>query len=426
MRLLRLAALLGLLGLSATARRVNKIITLMLENHSFDNMLGLLNKTRRGVNATAPSCNVQASSGRTYCATRQGAYVDPDPDHSVDGTSWQLYGTPNPAHSLDPSTITLGGFVDSYSSAVSPAAGGSIMDCMDPSHVPIISTLAQSFTLVDTYFAGVPGPTYVNRLFYLSGTSHGYGDNDLAQTVLGWPQRSIFGALNSSQWRVYFSDVPSALLMADARMGLLEGNYKLIESFAADAAKGDLPEFTFIEPGFIDIPSLPATDQHPAHDVRDGERMVKGVYEALRASPLWNESVLLLVSGQPGVQAPPAWEEELPHRTSPPLSPHTPPPHSRPTTSTAASMTLCPRQWACPPLTACPAGTASTLTPSTLPAWACACPCWSSAPGPLPPQRPWRPLAAPMSTPPCPPPCALPSLLPSLPPSQPGMPGPRP
>ena len=271
-----------------------------MENHSFDNMLGNLNKTKRGVNATAPSCNTQASTGATYCASARGAWSDPDPDHSVDGTAWQLYGTPNPPAPYDASTVTMSGFVDSYSHAVSQAAGPTIMDCFDPSHVPIVSALAQAFTLVDTYHASVPGPTFPNRLFFLSGTSHGFGDNDDVQTVLGWPQRSIFGALNASQWRVYFSDVPSALLMADARGGLLTGNFRALADFARDAAAGDLADFSFVEPAFMDIPGLPATDQHPAHDVRDGERMIKGVYEALRGSPLWNESAMLLTWDEHG------------------------------------------------------------------------------------------------------------------------------
>ena len=275
-----------------SALRVKHIISIMLENHSFDNMVGYLNASN-GVKPGSP-CNTQTSTGKTYCPTNRGAYSDPDPDHSVHGTSWQIYGSENPARPNDPTSIAMSGFVDSYEKAAGASNAPTIMDCFLPTHVPIITTLAQSFTLVDTYHAAVPGPTFPNRLFYFSATSHGFGDNDAVQTTLGWPQKSIFGSLNASSWRVYFSDVPSALLMADARGGLLTGNFKYITDFAADAAAGNLPEFTFVEPAFMDIPGIPASDQHPAHDVRDGERLVKGVYEALRASPLWDESALLI------------------------------------------------------------------------------------------------------------------------------------
>jgi len=282
--------------------RVKKVLSIMFENHSFANMLGLSNVTKRGVNATSPSCNTQSLTQRVYCASNRGAFSDPDPDHSVDGTTKQLYGSETPPHPNDFSTVTLGGFVDSYTSAQGSTAGPTIMDCFDPSHVPIVSALAQSFTLVDTYFAGVPGPTLPNRLFYLSATSHGFGDNSDVEVVVGWPQRSIFGALDSANrtWRVYFSDVPSALTLGDTRGGLLEGKFKLIDDFAKDVALGDLPDFTFIEPGYFDLPGFPASDQHPAHDVRDGEKLLKGVYEGLRASPLWNESVLLVTWDEHG------------------------------------------------------------------------------------------------------------------------------
>ena len=148
------------------------IISIMLENHSFDNMLGYLNGTN-GVKPTSP-CNTQTSTGESFCPTKRGAYSDPDPDHSVDGTSWQLYGTENPARPNDPSTITLGGFVDSYEKAEGAASARTIMDCFAPEAVPIISTLAQTFTVVDTYHAAVPGPTFPNRLFYFSATSRAW------------------------------------------------------------------------------------------------------------------------------------------------------------------------------------------------------------------------------------------------------------
>jgi phospholipase C len=169
----------------------------------------------------------------------------------------------------------------------------------------VISALASSFATFDAYHASVPGPTFPNRLFALSGTSYGYGDNDDTMTVLGWPQRSIFGALSATPgladpWRVYFSDVPSALLLDDARNLSDLGRYRLVETWAADCAKGDVASFTWVEPGFIDIPGIPATDQHPAHDVLDGERFLKSVYEPLRASPIWNSTLLLVTYDEHG------------------------------------------------------------------------------------------------------------------------------
>lgn len=315
----------------------------MFENHSFENLLGYL----PGVSGVKPTnCNMDPASGKSVCVTPNGAWVDPDPDHSVSGTAMGIYGTPNPPNDQDPSAITMGGFVDAYAKATNATEGPKIMDCIDPAHVPIISTLATSFTVLDNYHASVPGPTFPNRLFFLSGTSGGYGDNDPLQTALGWGQKSIMGSFpNASSWRVYFSDVPSALLMDDTRAGLLTGNFKFISEFAKDAAAGDLPAFTFVEPGFLDIPGTPASDQHPAHDVRDGERLLKEVYEAVRASPLWNQSALImsacslgLLDVQPTTRVSPMLARLLPNPTHSfalkPLSPLPPSLLSRPSLAT--------------------------------------------------------------------------------------------
>ena len=233
-----------------------------------------------GVNASG-RCN--SYGGKTYCATNRGAYEDPDPDHSVEGTAEQIFGSATfPAdQEHNASAELMSGFVSAYARASSPANGPTIMDCFEPAAVPVISTLAQEFTVIDTYHASVPGCTFPNRLFQLSATSGGYADNDVVMTAAGWPQESIFARLSAANqsWRVYFTDVPSALLMRDARNVTDLDRYRPISQFAADAAKGDLPFFTWVEPGFLSLPGQPETDQHPAADVADGERWIATAYE---------------------------------------------------------------------------------------------------------------------------------------------------
>ena len=283
---------------AASARRVDHIVYVMMENHAFDNMLGWL----PGVDGVDGPGRCNAFEGKTYCATDKGAYSDPDPDHSVQGTATQIFGSAvfPPSQEHVPSAETMSGFVQSYANAHSAALAPTIMDCFHPSAVPVISTLASSFTVIDTYHASVPACTFPNRLFALSATSAGFASNDPVETALGWPQESIFARLSAANasWRVYFTDVPSALLMRDARNASDLGRYRGIADFAKDAAAGDLPFFTFVEPGFIALPGQPETDQHPAADVADGERWMKSAYEALRASPLWNSSAMLIVGDE--------------------------------------------------------------------------------------------------------------------------------
>jgi phospholipase C len=142
----------------------------MMENHAFDHMLGWLPGVD-GVNAPG-RCNT--FEGKTYCATNRGAYEDPDPDHSVEGTAEQIFGSSTfPAsQEHNASAELMSGFVTSYAKASSPANAPTIMDCFTPEAVPVISTLATEFTVIDTYHASVPASTFPNRLFQVGTNRH--------------------------------------------------------------------------------------------------------------------------------------------------------------------------------------------------------------------------------------------------------------
>jgi phospholipase C len=46
--------------------------------------------------------------------------------------------------------------------------------------------------------------------------------------------------------------------------------------------------------------SKPARDQHPDHDVAEGEMLIKEVYEAVRNGPNWNSTLLLITYDEHG------------------------------------------------------------------------------------------------------------------------------
>ena len=282
---------------SGPSGKIKHLIIMLMENHSFDNMLGWLKRNNTAINGLTGTeynlANPAVPSSQKIYVTDQGAYRDPDPGHDVTSTAHGIYGTTSVSSAMEhnQSSVTMGGFAQAYQHA-----GYSIMDCMSPQHVPVISTLAMEFALFDAFFAGMPGPTFPNRLFAMSATSHGFADNDAGQTILGWPQRSIFDSVNASNssWRVYFEDVATPWLLNNARSEFALEQCRGMDAFAVDAAAGDLPAFTWLDPSYFDIPGANATDQHPNHDVAEGERRIKYVYDALRASPLWNESALVI------------------------------------------------------------------------------------------------------------------------------------
>lgn len=291
-------------GEASGGRRVKHVVYLMFENHAFDNLLGW-HPHVDGVNVSKSKRVCNNFRNKTYCPTTRGAYVDPDPRHGLAATAEQLYGFGGDTNASEhnPAATTLAGFVSNYAKATGSASEApAIMDCFLPPHVPIISTLANEFTLLDGYHASVPGPTFPNRLFAMSSTSNGFTENDIGQTVGGWPQRSIFSQANEAKasWKVYFSDVPSTFLLTDARNSSDLSKYSGLEGFYQDAKAGQLPTLSWLDPGYFDLPGIPATDQHPSHDVLDGERLLKSVYEALRDSPSWDETVLLVTYDEHG------------------------------------------------------------------------------------------------------------------------------
>jgi phospholipase C len=90
------------------------------------------------------------------------------------------------------------------------------------------------------------------------------------------------------------------LSFKDCRDKEARTKYSSYDNLAADLAAGDMPEFTWIEPAYFSTPMQPATDQHPDHDVSLGEEVIKEIYESLRASPIWDDSVFIITYDEHG------------------------------------------------------------------------------------------------------------------------------
>lgn len=177
------------------------------------------------------------------------------------------------------------------------------MDAWTPEHVPVITTLARNFALFDQYHASVPGPTDVNRLYLHSATSNGDGVNNVPHIVWGYPQKSLYELLDEAgyDWRSYFGELPDVLFFQYTRAPQFWDRFRLgMDNFYKDVAAGDLPTFTFLSPSYFGVADILANDQHPAHAVSAGEELMKKVYEAMRNSPLWESSALLLTYDEHG------------------------------------------------------------------------------------------------------------------------------
>ena len=162
---------------------IEHVIVLMLENRSFDHMLGFLKKSRAEIEGCLPDnvqcknpINPQDPSSPEVVVDDNAIYVQVSPSHSISGTTQQLYGS-SVADISKPAPMN--GFITSYTSVTGATSEGStVMRCFNESTLPILSTLANEFALFDGWHASIPGPTMPNRAYAASATSHGMGTND--------------------------------------------------------------------------------------------------------------------------------------------------------------------------------------------------------------------------------------------------------
>ncbi|KAM7480161.1 hypothetical protein LguiA_028374 [Lonicera macranthoides] len=280
---------------------IKTIVVLVLENRSFDHMIGWMkNSINPSINGvTGRECNPVSTKSVTrqtesICFSNDAEYVDPDPGHSFEDVEQQVFGSG--------SIPSMSGFVEQALS-MSQNLSQTVMKGFKPENVPVFAKLVSEFAVFDRWFSSIPGPTQPNRLFVYSATSHGSTSHVKKQLAKGYPQKTIFDSLheNKLSFGIYFQNIPTTLFYRNLRK--LKYIWKFHEfdlKFKKDARNGKLPNLSVIEPRYFDITGIPANDDHPSHDVANGQMLVKEVYEALRSSPQWNESLLVITYDEHG------------------------------------------------------------------------------------------------------------------------------
>jgi hypothetical protein len=211
------------------------------------------------------------------------------------------------------------GFIVNYaeSAATDPTK---IMKCFSPERVPVIKALAQEFAVCDNWFSSMPGPTWPNRFFMHAASSGGLDDSpsglasfgNLAFNGYTFENGTIFDLLDGHciEWRVFAGDsFPVTLAISGMTIAELEGRIHDFDDFV-DAVNDPnySAAYTFIEPNYGNDLGAPidsgdftcGNSQHPLDDVTRGERLIKTVYETIRNSPHWNNSLLLITWDEHG------------------------------------------------------------------------------------------------------------------------------
>jgi phospholipase C len=173
------------------------------------------------------------------------------------------------------------------------------MGWYDRRDLPIYYGLHSTFATSDRYFSSVLSQTFPNRFYLLAGTSFGHIRNDLPPPD-GFTQKTIFEELDAAgiTWKVYYSQIPFAAEFAYVR-DHAAGHLFPISQYYADAATGDLPQVSYVDPIFLG-PADVENDEHPPSNVQVGERFASDVMTALFHSPNWSSSALFMTYDENG------------------------------------------------------------------------------------------------------------------------------
>jgi phospholipase C len=284
---------------------IQHVVVLMLENRSFDCMLGRLYPHDPDYNGltlnefNSYGNNAYGVWNDTGMIASTACLPDPDPGEFFTDMNFQLFGNPN----RPGGQATMCGFAENYANQKAKGifAPSAVMHYFTPEQVPVISTLAKAFGVSDRWHASAPCQTWPNRFFAHTGTSLGHVDNHTFPIPFGGS--SLFRRLEdkNKSWRIYFHDMPQSLLLKDIwRYAILR--YRFFDQFLADAHTGSLPNYSFIEPRyFTDLfKSFMPNDEHPPHNVVYGEQLIASVYNAVRASPCWKKTLLIITYDEHG------------------------------------------------------------------------------------------------------------------------------
>jgi phospholipase C len=291
---------------------IKTIVVVMIENRSFDNLLGYLslgayngNKIE-GVSAD-PAWRDKVAS--VYNGTRYRPFlltdpydaIDADPPHERDQIAIQM-GTATSG------TFPMNGFVTNYASAkgAKPPTAGSqppVMGYFGADQAPVTNFFAQNFTICDHWFSALPAGTQPNRLMAMSGFSM----IDVNQVPLP-NQDLVYDWLtrNGIRWRVYHEGMPFFTLMPCWISDIVrEEHFRPLEQLYDDVQNdppGEFPQVIFIEPTYTDAPHIGrSSDDHAPAAIKGGQEFLLEAYRCITRVPdVWSGTVMVVTYDEHG------------------------------------------------------------------------------------------------------------------------------
>ena len=257
-----------------TIPQIEHIVVMMMENHSYDNRLGMLR--RPGANGFR--------LGRDGLPTATNPYANGDIQHAFrmpttcqNGTVTQEWGNSH----IQFDNGKMDGFV--------VTSGAESMGYWQEEDQPFYYSMAREFPIADAYHCSVLGQTYPNRRYLLAATSIGQV-NDTTPGLTDYPPNgTIYDQLDAHAvtWKDYYTDLATPELFPPLYFKNLNTKIVPIAGFFTDAAAGTLPNYSLVEPDYS------TQSEEDPQNIAVGEAFAASVINALINGPAWDRTLLM-------------------------------------------------------------------------------------------------------------------------------------
>jgi phospholipase C len=248
---------------------IDHIVVVTMENRSYDHFLGWL-PGGNGKQAGMSYVDAKGASHSTHrLAPDYTGCPHPSPDHSYQGSR------------IDYDHGRMDGFLKNTANDVYAIGYYTETD------IPFYGALARNYTTLSNYYCSILGPTFPNRIFQLAAQTDRLDDSVSFSSL-----PTIFDALSSAgiRARYYYSNVPFLALWGLKYLGI-SSSY---DDFLADAASGNLPAVSYVDPRYTILDDGTGNDDHPHADIRAGEAFLARTFHAVASGPAWKKTVLIV------------------------------------------------------------------------------------------------------------------------------------